>query len=97
MIGHERGLYRVNLSCEIKIYLGSTTRCSVKCAPHVKQSLGVSVDLEEEEAILRRQVDLDHEKLNRTTKSGQRSMRQLDFAARTLHGSHIDQQDDPVV
>ena len=72
MIGHERGLYRVNLSCEIKIYLGSTTRCSVKCAPHVKQSLGVSVDLEEEEAILRRQVDLDHEKLNRTTKSRQK-------------------------
>lgn len=60
MIGHERGLYRVNLSCEIKIYLGSTTRCSVKCAPHVKQSLRVSVDLEKE-AILRRQVDLDHE------------------------------------
>ena len=50
----------MNLPCEIEIYLGSTTRCSVKCAPHVKQSLGVSVDLEKE-AILRRQVDLDHE------------------------------------
>ena len=96
MIGHERELFLTIFPC-VETYLWSTTRCAVECAPHVKQSLGVSVDLEEEEAILRRQVDLDHEKLNRTTKSRQRSMRQLDFAARTLHGSRINQQDDQVV
>ena len=46
MIGHERGLSHKN-PCENETYLGSTTRCSVKCAPHVKQSLRISIDLEE--------------------------------------------------
>jgi len=43
---HERGLLHKNLHCEIETYLGPTTRCSVKCALHVEQSLRISIDLE---------------------------------------------------
>jgi hypothetical protein len=46
MIGHERGQSHKD-PCEDETYLGSTTGCSVKLAPHVKQSLRISIDLEE--------------------------------------------------
>jgi hypothetical protein len=43
---HERELLHKNLPCGIETYLGSTTRCSVKCTLHVEQSLRISIDLE---------------------------------------------------
>jgi hypothetical protein len=45
-VTHERELVHKNLPCEIKTYLGSTTRCFVKSALHVEQSLRISIDLE---------------------------------------------------
>jgi hypothetical protein len=45
-VTHERELLFTRIFLVNQNYLGSTTRCSVKCALHVEQSLRISIDLE---------------------------------------------------